>query len=107
MITLKDFVKETLSQVVEAMAEFADEKSGTGANPNPPLSGDCETSAGGFIIGPYDDEKQRHDTIMPIEFDVAISAEDSEAKEGGGSVRVMSFFKADGSIAKETRPVSQ
>lgn len=102
MISLKDFIQETLTQISEATIEFAANKGDTGANPNPPLTHGENAASHGLLAGEFNDGKNRYDTIMPVEFDVAVSAEESESKEGKGGVRVMSFIKADGSIAKET-----
>jgi len=35
MTTLKNFIKETLSEITDALTEFAEEKGGTGASPHP------------------------------------------------------------------------
>ncbi len=86
-----------MSQIVDAMTEFSDEKSETGANPNPPITGINE----GFIQGKFDKNKNRHETIMPINFDIAISAQETSGKDGKVGVKVMSFLKADGSISSE------
>lgn len=102
MITLKDFVKETLTQITDAIVEFSDERRETGANANPPLSNSFAQSDA-FSIGPkFDQDKQRFETVMPVHFDVAVTAQDTTAEGGKAGIQVLSFLKAEGGLEKET-----
>jgi hypothetical protein len=102
MLTLKEFIKETLTEITDGLMEFAESKSETGANPNPSYFGKIPDPSYGFLIGAQNKEKGRYDMIMPVDFDVAVSAEDSSSKSGGGSIRVVSFLAGEGKIESET-----
>lgn len=101
MVTLKEFVKETLSQISEAVSEFSAEHAGTGASANPPLE-DGEASALAITVTAYSKEDGRKSTVLPIDFDVAITAEDNLSVSGGGGIKVMSFLKAEAGVETET-----
>lgn len=98
MLTLKDFVKETLTEVVDALTEFTEERKETGASANPPISNQGFKGRTDIIEGQYISEKSRYETIVPVTFDVAITAIDDATTKGRAGLQVVSIFKADGSI---------
>ena len=93
MITLKDFIKETLTQIVDANTEFNTEKSGTGADTNPKVYGHGEHMASQGFFRTRDGQN-----IVTINFDVAISAEEGGRTGGSGGIKVLSVFSAEGGI---------
>ena len=101
MITLKDFIKEALTQIVDANTEFNAEKSGTGANTNPMVYAYGEAMASqGFFRTPDGQN------IVTINFDVAISAEEGERSGGSGGIKVLSVFSAEGGMEQATTNTS-
>lgn len=99
MITLKDFVAQTLAEIVDALTEFADDKASTGASPNPAIRNlEGRTD---LIVGELDSQNHRADLIMPVTFDVAVSAEDTEGKAASAGIKVFSIFNADGTLHSE------
>ena len=101
MTTLKEFIKETLTQITEAVSDFGAEHQSSGASPNPALAGPLPVESGLFSSG-FNDTTRRFDTIMPVSFDVAVSAEESTAAGGGAGIRVLSFISAEGKLSTET-----
>lgn len=75
---LKEFVKETLAEIVEAVDESSKDASREIYLRN---TGDTRT----------------------IEFDIAVSAESTDAKNGKAGIRVLQFAEAGGDISKETK----
>ncbi|WP_296994238.1 hypothetical protein [Thalassospira sp. UBA1131] len=106
MLTLKDFVKETLTEIVDAMSEFANERGNTGASPNPSLLHSKAQAHDHFFVGKFNADKDRYDLIMPVSFDVAVSAADTSNSAVGAGIKVVSFLKADGTINSETTATS-
>lgn len=85
-VSLKDYIKSTLTQIIDANVEFNEEQKakGTNANTDTRLAADsASTVNAGFING------MRGKTIMPVEFDVATTVEDDDTKSAGGGVRVL------------------
>ncbi|WP_147251910.1 hypothetical protein [Thalassospira profundimaris] len=106
MLTLKDFVKDTLTEIVDALSEFSAERGDTGASANPPLPDGKDFPAAGILIGEYHSDTNRYDVIMPVAFDVAVTASDNASTKAGGGIKVVSLFKADGSIESGTNATS-
>ena len=102
MLTLKEFIKETLREITEATIEFADDNQATGANPNPAIRDGASVAQHGLVVGIFDHDKNRHYLIMPVEFDVAVSVEDKDTKGAGGGLKVVSFLKAEGHLEQES-----
>ncbi|MBX3506939.1 MAG: hypothetical protein KF895_15785 [Parvibaculum sp.] len=98
MLTLKDFIKETLSQIVVAVSEFSKEHEAIGATTNPKLQTSVKTSewsnVGLIFSGWGEDGGANYATL--VDFDIALTAEDSENSKFGGGIRVLSFLGADG-----------
>ena len=87
MLTLRDFIRETLAQITGATTDFAFESRSTGANPNPYLDHRSYGESTGFLRGRFNEQTGVHATIVPIEFDVAVSVEETEAAKAGGGIR--------------------
>ena len=85
---LKDFTKQTLIQIVTATKEVNDELDATEAYvPNNDVG-----KNGGIYLKRY----IAQGNIIDVEFDVAVTAIESEDKEGGGKLKVMSFVEMGG-----------
>ena len=94
MITLKEFIRETLAQIMEGTTE-ARESSGANVSPKVPAKYDNLSDLGLLPT--------RNGTMATmVKFDVAVTAEDSETAKAGGGVRVVSLFRADGELETET-----
>lgn len=103
MITLKDFVKDTLAQITEGVAEF-NSAQGDGVTASPKLApAGLKTSdilQGGLIIT----SRIRGDSggteewkyATPVDFDVAVTATETEGTKAGASVRIVQVFSAGG-----------
>lgn len=90
MTTLKEFMKETLTQIVEAAAEFSADNTEKGVTTNPQL---YDPAGAGFAT-----IKHREGVATIIDFDVAISTEESEKVGAGGGIRVLSVIRAEGEV---------
>ena len=77
MLELKDFVRETLLQIAQGVAEAQRALTGTTAEVNPPVSRrfDAKTSNYG--------DSQSGKPIFSVEFDVAVTATEGTATKGG------------------------
>ena len=103
MLTLKDFVFETLSQVTEALVEF--EKKGKEFDleitPFPYVQAMSDKIGDhGFLKGAVatgrSGEPWKYNIIAPIEFDVAVTATSENATKVGAGIRVLEMFTAGG-----------
>ena len=97
MITLKDFIKETLNQITDATIEFARERGETGASPNPQIWGIGADLASQNLF-----RTEAKEMVVPVKFDVAITDEDTTSASGSAGVKVVSLLKADGTIENQT-----
>lgn len=88
MLTLKDFLTETLTQITDAVVEFESARGETGASANPAMDLK-ETPNTEIIFGDYRDDMGRRDTVIPILFDIAVSAEDRQTTGAEGGIRVL------------------
>lgn len=105
MLTLKDFIKDTLGQLTEAIVEFDEAYQETGASANPVL--DTDMYKGDVMAGQHKDEKDRRDTIIPIDFDIAVTAGDAETKGGAAGIRVLqAVISAEGKLERQTENTS-
>lgn len=77
---LEEFVSQTIQSIVNGMSK-------------------AQTTTGKFVAFRTSEKHGFRD----IEFDVAVSAEQKGATEGGAKVKVLSFFEAGGSKASETK----
>lgn len=103
MLSLKDFVKESLSQVTEAILEFDNEYRDKGASANPVLDSH-QYGKEGLLAGPRRDERDRNDTITMIDFDVAVTAGDKETAGGKVGINVIqAVFSAEAKAETENQ----
>ena len=94
MTTLKDFVRDTLSQIAEGVDEFESSQTGTDQNAatarpeiaTDPSDASKSTAAAGFLYLGY---REGYATI--VDFDVAVTTEENEAKKAGGGIKVVPF----------------
>ena len=107
-VSLKDFIKEGLQEVTEALVEFADDVRESGASPNPDglnLYGDA--SNGKFLYAePKTEGAEYKDVVTIIDFDIAITAIETSTKKRGVGIKVMSTFSAEGGVEKEVAGTS-
>ncbi|MDA5192515.1 hypothetical protein [Govanella unica] len=109
MLTLKEFVKTTLSEVIEALIEFeaAENERGRNVTPFPEIhqkdvaslgflttsvlhtdaNGNTREGSAGIL------ERARH-VVMPVEFNVAVTASSQDEASGGVGLRVVEMFRA-------------
>lgn len=101
MISLKTFVKETLSEIVEANREFLAEHGQLGASTSPVITGTVmrdDWKAQGMIFTGFEkrDGKDVAGYVTVIDFDVAVTAGESDATgtKAGLSIKVLQAFNA-------------
>lgn len=97
MITLKDFIEQTLSQIAEGVNSFEESHKDTGITARPTIStkGDLagkSTSNAGLIYLGMD-----AGYASLINFDVLVTEEDTEKAKAGVGLKVM-FAKAGGDL---------
>ncbi len=120
MISVKEFIKDTLSQINEATKEFNQEIGESGAaSVAPEIAGsiigttDMQknfTTTGLVHLGYVPSEGTRFESrgksnvsyATMVEFDVAVTATDAESANAGAKVTVVSVFKAGGEIETQT-----
>gem|GEM_PF-691528 len=88
MTTLKDFVKDTLSQISEGVTAFeesSDARSRVEAGIKGNLAGDAAAAAGLLYLG----AGKGFATV--VKFDVAVTTEESEAARGSAGIKVIPF----------------
>lgn len=100
MITLKEFVRDTLDQIIEATNEFAEKHkdSGASANPNiflPDGSSLSDTDWTGGVAKGFG-------IIIPVEFDVAVTEGEAEKADVSGGIKVLEVVRAGGGLQAET-----
>lgn len=106
MLTLKEFMKQTLTEISDAIQEFSLENSDSGASANPPIAQKAFKGRTDIIEGQYLSDKKRPETIIPVTFDVAVTAIDDASAKAGAGIHVVSFFKAEGSVETGTTKTS-
>ena len=88
MTTLKDFVKDTLSQISDGVSAFeaeSDAKARVEAGIKGNLAGDAAASAGLLYLG----AGKGFATV--VKFDVAVTTEETEAAHGSAGIKVIPF----------------
>jgi hypothetical protein len=86
---LKEFVSQTLSQIIEGVKNAQDKSSELGGIVNPFLSDIADRSK---IIGhTYLRPDTKPQPVFPVEFDVAISTTDTTGSTAGGGIFVGAF----------------
>jgi hypothetical protein len=97
MTTLKDFVKDTLSQIsegVSALEDASDAKTRVEAGIKGNLAGDAAAAAGRLYLG----VGKGFATV--VKFDVAVTTEETEAAHGSPGIKVIPFDIGGGLDAK-------
>lgn len=96
MATVKDFVRETLEQVTEAVVEFGD---GTkyGATANPFVGIPTKDGAQLGIISEYGGQP----TVI-VNFDLAVTIEESGKVEGGAGLKIATLVELGGKGSEES-----
>lgn len=90
MLSLKEFLTETLTQITDAVVEFDRVRGDTKASANPAMNlAEVNNPGIEIVFGDYRDEKGGRDTIIPVLFDVAITAGDTTTKGAEGGIRVL------------------
>ena len=100
---LKEFVKQTLSQIVEGAKDFETEQSKDGATikprmdrvPNSEILAKNGVMFAGFGTG------DGIDYVTFINFDVAVTTEETGTTKKGGGIKIASIINADGSKENE------
>ncbi|WP_316976500.1 trypco2 family protein [Shumkonia mesophila] len=97
MITLKEFVKDTLTQIVDAAGEFSSDRGSVGGTTNPQVE-TVKTenwSENGLLFCRFNGKQAIYATV--IEFDVALAVEETRTKKGEGGIKV-SVLNAGGGL---------
>lgn len=109
MITLKDFIKDTLDQIADATTEFNDSRGGTvavDAAVHPSSATREDVGAAGFLMSDMiegADGTRRFAFSILIDFDVAVTATESETSQASGGLKIVQVFSAEaGATAQET-----
>lgn len=97
---IKDFIKETLTQIVEGITDANKEIQGKGAFI---VSSNLKDANGLPARELYSDDKNdlRH-IVREISFDISIVVSDSEQSGVKGGLQVFSFIHSDGGIENNT-----
>ncbi|WP_415904026.1 hypothetical protein ACMXYW_10575 [Neptuniibacter sp. QD48_55] len=104
---LKDFIKQSIVQVTEAIVESNAELKGTGAVVNP---GKIQVNSDSSQAYGRESSKLVHDSrvVHKLDFDVAVVAEDEQSAEAGAKISVMSLkIGADGGVNYTNRSESR
>lgn len=105
MITLDEFVLNTLRQITEAVRKFDDEDKSGLASVQPRITGGTDpqkwSEAGFLYTGRGENGEAQYATI--VDFDIAVTAEEADIAAGGGGVKVLSFLSAEGKIEGSSR----
>lgn len=107
MITLKDFVRDSLAQIADAAKEFGDSREDE-ASPYPSVRGAVDekmwSNHGLLFLGFGDEVGARYASI--VDFDVAVTAQDTDSTQAGGGIRVVSVFSAGGEMQTQSTNAS-
>jgi len=116
MMTVKDFINTTLDEIVTALLDFEakhrEQERGITAFPNltPKPNEPSQLGTSDYLMGvqfAMDDDgkpitgsdgtsKFLPHVVMPVEFDIAVTATSEEATAIGGGIRVLEIFKVNG-----------
>lgn len=100
---IKDFIKETLSQIVEGINEANQQMGSKGAFV---ASTDLWETPRLSKSDTYVKCNNKHQIVREIEFDVSITVSDSSKTEGEGRLQVLSLFRAEGGVENNTHASS-
>lgn len=90
---LKEFTKQTLIQIVEGTSEANEAISGSGAK----IPTHNIANKKNYVHDGYS-----HHNVIDVEFDVAITATESDGINGGASLKVASLINIGGGIENKT-----
>lgn len=85
---LKEFTKQTLVQIVEGAHEANNALTGSGAR----VLTEAPQHASKYIYKSIDEAIN----VIDVDFDVAITATETEGSNGGGGLKVAGFFSVGG-----------
>jgi hypothetical protein len=99
---LKDFIKETISALVNASQELQHEFEGVGVIINPPVSASLPDL---YIHG---DPSHQHRRVETVEFDVAVTAASETSVEAKAALKVLSFgAEAESEHSRQQEKISR
>lgn len=84
---LKEFVKETLVQIVKGVNDANSELSDTTS-----FVPSANLQSGGASWKCTNDKSGRYHAVVDVDFDVMVNAEESKTKSGGVSIEVLSII---------------
>jgi len=87
MITLEEFILETVNQITAATRKFHEATQGDGDAPRPQLLGPTVHSGTGK-------------SCVAVEFDVAVAAEEGGKKGGGAAIKIASVLQGEGAVER-------
>lgn len=94
---IKEFIKETLSQIVEGKNEANQQMGSKGAFVSSSnLQENNGQPKGGTTY--YEDSNNRRRVVREIDFDISVSVSDTSQTEGKGGLQVYSLFHANGGV---------
>jgi hypothetical protein len=93
VVSLKTFVKTTLTDIATAMTEFQDENADNEFSVMPALTGTgTDLNAAGLHVVQI--QTGELVTVMPMDFDIAITATTEAEVSGGVGLKVVEMFRA-------------
>lgn len=99
---LKEFIKETVSAIIEATVELQDKFEETGSIINPPI-----TNSERDLYG-QDQAHAIYRRVETVEFDVAVTAETSGSGSGKAALKILSLEASlEGAGGKRSEAVSR
>ena len=107
-MNLKDFIRETLTQIAEGMKEADDAVAKTGGAINPADVAINKSGQGPYAYYADDQRGERRRVVETVEFDIAVTVVDGTETKGGigvgiGVIGVGSAGKTDKSNTSESR----
>lgn len=94
---VKEFIKETLTQIVEGINEANQQMGSKGAFvASSNLQENNGLPKGGTTY--YEDSNNRRHVVREIDFDISVSVSDTSQTEGKGGLQVYSLFHANGGV---------
>lgn len=107
-MNLKDFIKETLSQIAEGIAEADEQVSKSGGAVNPSNVNSNKSGEGPYGFYAEDKKGSYRRGVESIEFDVVVTIAEGKETKGGigihvGAIGIGSAGKSDHSNSSESR----
>lgn len=94
-MNLKEFVSKSLEEIVSGVHDAGNRARGYGARVNPK----GYEGVGENAKGVYTDENGDYHAVEYVDFDIAVVAEESSGKQGGGEIKVFSVGLGGGASA--------